>query len=143
MSLHSTMSLLLRCLIAILLDRKQLYIPLCLYYYKFTETYVASGLYLYIPLCLYYYIFNTIDQTQITTFTFHYVSITTSRKYAADKINTMFFTFHYVSITTEEAKEKISKANSFTFHYVSITTARKQRLTCSTKLYIPLCLYYY
>ena len=120
-SLHSTMSLLLLC----------------------RSEYVKALTVLYIPLCLYYYgTFSALWQL-LSSFTFHYVSITTrdghyrqSRHSALHSTMSLLlpvlsteiieamclFTFHYVSITTVTANNYFKVNTDFTFHYVSITT---------------------
>ncbi len=53
------------------------------------------------------------------------------------------FTFHYVSITSQWAENVIVFPLKFTFHYVSITSALVTHKSHTKRyIYIPLCFYY-
>ena len=135
-SLHSTMSLLLRRMAKkTMRQRSFLYIPLCLYYYveqvypgeiKFTLHSTMSLLLLtmtrsaaiwsilYIPLCLYYYTccnkskwYST--RLYIPLCLYYYWIQRNNAKYWHD------FTFHYVSITTRTSQSPTLQSQFYHF----------------------------
>ena len=117
-SLHSTMLLLYHFHIWTAVENGCLYIPLCFYYIKFTEKYVASGLYLYIPLCFYYIrILILIIRACITL---HSTMLLLYPKSSLAYIEFPHdFTFHYASTISFFAVRLPSLPAPFTFHYAS------------------------
>ena len=80
-------------------QRIAIYIPLCFYYIDGDILYNRSSQFIYIPLC-FYYILNQYEPFGVSSsFTFHYVSITSIQK-IENRIQSTEFTFHYVSITS-------------------------------------------
>ena len=120
-TLHSTMSLLLQKINPHNDPRIYLYIPLCLYYYTFQSgiIFLLRTLHSTMSLLLPGVCFVKFIQR---FFTFHYVSITTFSPRSFSFLN-LLFTFHYVSITTLFLTTWRCDEKHFTFHYVSITTA--------------------
>ena len=82
---------------------------------------------IYIPLCIY---FNSAEPDSTLTmysFTFHYVSISTTASENGSSDLTIF-TFHYVSISTHLANMPYrTRLHLHSFHYVSISTYRQEK----------------
>ena len=119
--LHSTMYLFQLHMVFLFCIDIFIYIPLCIYFnlmfchaFLFLKSYLHSTMYLfqhsycngyisrndiYIPLCIYFNCDNSTILSGALLFTFHYVSISTT-KIAATNGDKKAFTFHYVSIST-------------------------------------------
>ena len=95
-----------------------------------------------------------VNEEWLRTFTFHYVSIKSSRKWLIHPKCTIQFTFHYVSIKSSRLifsfcsqpylhstmyllnhrkTERTAKKSRFTFHYVSIKSNRRGSETCQAQ----------
>ena len=96
---------------------------------------------IYIPLCIYFNILPFAVCEYLTSFTFHYVSISTKEAIAdclaeANLHSTMYL-FQLCLLS------KPLQLQQFTFHYVSISTGFRLCLCPHNFLiYIPLCIYF-
>ena len=161
-NLHSTMYLFQhRCIC----DKRRdyiIYIPLCIYFNFRRRSFWRWRLWIYIPLCIYFNKTTHIITLKTSSFTFHYVSISTAKRIVISQIKSIYiplciyfnavffdistfscsFTFHYVSISTIFDDGTMYISLSFTFHYVSISTQNNISQPTLYDIYIPLCIYF-
>ena len=140
--LHSTMFLLI--LLKVLLEPPAavIYIPLCFYLYG-QESYRNDCVWwIYIPLCFYLYLIVSQREVDRNTFTFHYVSTYTCRRYLSPAgWHCIYIPLCFYLYRTRS--EYWLPWTVFTFHYVSTYTLTKSLNHLKTLIYIPLCFYLY